>query len=167
MFEALSTPIWKAVADIAVSIAHVGSTAVPGLAAKPIIDLDVIVPSRAEMSDAVKRLGALGYVHRGDLGVEGREAFQSPAGLPAHHLYVCAQDNEALKNHLAIRDSLRRDPAAAMAYGALKKQLAEECAGNSGKYVEGKTAFLLEILRKSGFSDTSLDAIREANRAKS
>ena len=166
MFEALSTPVWKAVADIAVSVEHVGSTAVPGLAAKAIIDMDVIVPSRAEIPGAIERLGALGYVHRGDLGIAGREAFQSPAGLPAHHLYVCAQDNDALKNHLIIRDALRHDPLAAAAYGALKKELAAKCAGNIGKYVEGKSAFLLDMLRRAGFGDTALDAIREANRAK-
>lgn len=66
---------------------HVGSTSVPGLAAKPIIAIDVVVPSRAEIPATVERLADLGYAHSEDLGIEDREAFESPVGLPAHHLF--------------------------------------------------------------------------------
>ena len=69
-------------------IEHVGSTAVPGLAAKPIVDIDVVVPSSPDIPDAVCRLESGGSIHRDDLGIPGREAFDVPPDLPYHHLYV-------------------------------------------------------------------------------
>ena len=112
-------------ADLATAIEHVGSTAVPGLAAKPIIDLTVVVPTHAEVAAAIERLSTLGYVHRGSLGIDGREAFDADARLPRHHLYLCARDSVALANHLTVRDYLRRHPETADEYGALKKRLAQ------------------------------------------
>lgn len=69
-------------------IEHVGSTSVPGLAAKPIIDIDVLVDEN-EMSAAVSAMEAIGYVHRGDLGVSDREAFTAPDDTPRRNVYVC------------------------------------------------------------------------------
>jgi GrpB-like predicted nucleotidyltransferase (UPF0157 family) len=151
-FANLQAPIWEALRGIALSVEHVGSTSVPGLAAKPIIDIDAIVPSRAQVPATIERLVALGYVHSGNLGIEDREAFESPAKLPAHHLYVCVQGSAALANHLAIRDCLRRNPAAAAAYGQLKKHLAEQFHTDIESYIGGKTDFLLELLRGRGSS---------------
>jgi GrpB-like predicted nucleotidyltransferase (UPF0157 family) len=162
-FATLQAPTWDALRDIAVSVEHVGSTSVPGLAARPIIDIDVIVPSRAQMPAAIESLAALGYLHSGNLGIEDREAFKSPAGLPAHHLYACVQGSAALTNHLTIRDCLRRNPAAAAAYGEIKKQLAEQFPTDIDRYIEGKTDFLLEVLRSAGFHDAVLRTIRDAN----
>ncbi len=112
VFKRLRAPVWQVVQDFALAVEHVGSTSVPGLAAKPIIDMDVILASPAEIALAIERLATLGYVHRGNLGIEGREAFQRPAHLPPHHLYVCVQDSVSLRNHLALRDYLRSHPAA-------------------------------------------------------
>jgi hypothetical protein len=61
------------------------------LAAKPIIDIDVVVPTYAELPETIERLASLGYVHRGNLGIEDREAFASPPQLQLHHLYACVQ----------------------------------------------------------------------------
>jgi GrpB-like predicted nucleotidyltransferase (UPF0157 family) len=165
-FATLQAPIWDALQAIAVSVEHVGSTSVVGLAAKPIIDIDVIMPSRAQMPAAIESLAALGYLHSGNLGIEDREAFKSPAGLPAHHLYACVQGSAALTNHLTIRDYLRRNPAAATAYGEIKKRLAEQFPTDIDSYIEGKTGFLLEVLRNAGFNEAVLQAIRDANRKK-
>jgi GrpB-like predicted nucleotidyltransferase (UPF0157 family) len=74
------------------------------------------------------------------------------------------QDSTALANHLAVRDCLRRNPAAASAYGRLKKKLAEQFPTDIEGYIAGKTDFLLEILRSAGFPDVALLAIRDANR---
>jgi GrpB-like predicted nucleotidyltransferase (UPF0157 family) len=162
-FATLQAPISEALRGIALSVEHVGSTSVPGLAAKPIIDMDVVVPSRAELPVAIERLASLGYVHCGDLGIEDREAFESPAHLAPHHLYVCVQGCAALRNHLAIRDHLRRNPAAAAAYGRLKKELASNYPSDIESYVAGKTDFLVDILQGTGFPDSTLRAIRAAN----
>jgi len=81
-FEMLQCRIAKALGDVAARIEHVGSTAVPGLAAKPIIDLDVLLPSTNDLPAAIDRLASLGYEHQGDLGIPGRVAFTSPPDPP-------------------------------------------------------------------------------------
>ncbi len=162
-FSRLRDRIWPFVRDIAVALEHVGSTAVPGLAAKPVIDLDIVIPSRREVPLMVMRLGRLGYEHRGNLGIEDREAFSMPENQPAHNLYVCPRDSVALRNHIALRDHLRAHPSDVVAYSSLKKQLAERFAHDINRYVEGKTDFILSILSQYGFSAASLDSIRRAN----
>jgi GrpB-like predicted nucleotidyltransferase (UPF0157 family) len=111
----------------------VASTASPrrscrpyGLAARPIIDLDVVIADRIDLPAVIQRLRTLGYLHEGDLGVPGREAFTTPAGAPPHHLYVCATGTPALDRHLAFRDGLRADPSLAGANGDLKRTLAAQ-----------------------------------------
>ena len=162
-FATLRAPICEVLRNIAVAVEHVGSTSVPGLAAKPIVDIDVVLPSRAELPATIEKLASLGYAHRGDLGIAEREAFDSPAHLTAHNLYACVQGSVALANHLTLRDHLRRNPNTVRAYGLLKKQLAEQLPTDIESYIAGKTAFLLQILEKEGFSDAALRAIREAN----
>jgi GrpB-like predicted nucleotidyltransferase (UPF0157 family) len=162
-FAALRDYVQGAVADLALAIEHVGSTAVPGLAAKPIVDLDVVVPA-GRVTEAIARLTALGYAHKGDLGVPGREAMRHPPHLPRHHLYVCPAGNLALANHLAVRDRLRADAACARAYGDLKKRLAIQHAEDIDGYVAGKTAFILDVLRAAGFRAADVADIERLNR---
>jgi GrpB-like predicted nucleotidyltransferase (UPF0157 family) len=163
IFEDLRARIWPAVASFALGIEHVGSTSVPGLAAKPIIDLDVVAETPAMVEQIIGALGGLGYVHRGDLGIKGREAMEAPVG-PAHHLYVCLAGSEALRNHLFLRDYLRAHPNLAASYGELKMRLAREFADDIDGYVDGKTDFILEILARSDLTVDGLKRIGEANR---
>ena len=162
-FEALRRNVWPTVRDIAVSVEHVGSTAVPGLAAKPVIDMDIIVTSRDKVPQAIERLAELGYVHRGNLGIEDREAFIPPPDWAPHNPYVCLQGSIALANHLALRDFLRRNPAAAAEYGRLKKQLASEFPDDVDNYTAGKTDYILSVLRNTGIAEPLLEEIRGAN----
>ena len=164
-FEALRARIWPRVRDVARAIEHVGSTSVPGLAAKPTIDLTVVADSAADVPAAIQRLATLGYVHRGDLGIPGREAFFAPEELPRHHLYVCPPDNLGLENHLRVRDTLRAHPALAAEYGELKKQLAERFPNDVDRYTEGKSSFLGRILRASGLTPDQVAEIEAVNRA--
>src|SRR5215217_165995 len=145
-FARLRDRLAAALGPLAVRIEHIGSTAVPGLAAKPIIDLDVVIADHADLPAVIERLRPLGYQHEGDLGVPGREAFTTPAGAPAHHLYVCALDTRALGRHLAFRDALRADPALADAYGDLKRTLAARLAHDRDAYTEAKSAFIDQVL---------------------
>lgn len=112
------------VAGVARRIDHVGSTAVPGLAAKPIIDTDVVVAAEDDIQLVIDRLAAVGYQWRGDLGVGGREAFRAPRGkgLPPHHLYLVVENNKAHLDHVLLRDLMRADPEARERYAALKRQ---------------------------------------------
>lgn len=163
VFETLRARLTVALGDVAAAIEHVGSTAVPGLAAKPVIDIDVVVRSPFDVPPAIARLEAMGYQHRGSLGIEGREAFRQPGGLPPHHLYVCVAGNLALTNHLAVRDFLRASPDRAAEYGVLKKQLAAAAPQDGEGYTSGKTRFLLDVLRQAGLSSDQVARIEQAN----
>ncbi len=163
-FEALRARLAPALAGVASSIEHVGSTSVPGLPAKPIVDLDVVVPDAAAVPMAVARLAALGYVHRGDLGIPGREAFVAPSDAPAHHLYVCVEGSGALANHRAVRDALRADPEKVRAYAELKRRLARTHPHEVDAYMKGKTDFLVALLRAAGLPANVLDEVEAANR---
>jgi GrpB-like predicted nucleotidyltransferase (UPF0157 family) len=164
VFEALRAGVWEAVRDSAVGIEHIGSTSVPGLAAKPIIDMAIIVASADQVPLVINRLAGIGYVHRGNLGIEDREAFHNPPGLPPHHLYLCPSGSLGLINPLNLRDYLRKHPQAAAAYGKLKQSLAAQFPEDIDSYVSGKTDFILEVLREAGFSTKQLETIARANR---
>jgi GrpB-like predicted nucleotidyltransferase (UPF0157 family) len=148
-FERIRTPIAAALGALAVRIEHVGSTSVPGLAAKPIIDLDVVIASRADLPAVIARLGPLGYRPQGDLGIPGRESFNNPPGLPEHHLYVCVADNAELARHLAFRDYLRGHPEAVRGYASLKRSLAIRFRNDRDAYTEAKAAFIEQALASS------------------
>jgi GrpB-like predicted nucleotidyltransferase (UPF0157 family) len=160
VFEDLSRVVGAALADLALSIEHVGSTAVPGLAAKPIIDLDVVIASDKHLAAVIQALSVLGYVHQGNLGIDHREAFGrrgkdvpcdgTGRTWPEHHLYVCTKDCEELRRHVAFRDYLRANPREAAAYGALKRRLAGRFQEDRDAYVAGKTAFVERSLRSAG-----------------
>jgi len=162
LFETLRSGILPVVADVAISIEHVGSTAVPGLPAKPVIDMDVVV-LESNVRIAIKRLATLGYVHRGDLGIPHREAFHVPPGSPRHHLYLCTSNSLALRNHLVIRDCLRANSLIRDEYGELKRRLAEQHRDDIDSYIAAKTDFLLAILRDHGFTDDILGNIQPVN----
>lgn len=146
MFAQLRDRIAPALGELAAGIEHVGSTAVPGLDAKPIIDIDVVIRHAEDLPSVIARLAELGYAHLGDLGIVGREAFRATVGPPRHHLYVCAAGAAALQAHLTLRDALRADPDLALAYAALKRDLAERYRDDRDAYAEGKSAFITAVL---------------------
>jgi GrpB-like predicted nucleotidyltransferase (UPF0157 family) len=150
MFERVRERLAAALGEAAVGIEHVGSTAVPGLEAKPILDIDVVVRHADDIPRAIARLRAVGYEHLGDLGIAGREAFRAPASDagPRHHVYACAVGTPELIAHLALRDELRADPGLAARYAALKRGLAERYRDDRDAYAEGKSAFIGAVLRR-------------------
>ena len=145
-FAALRDRIAPVLGELAAGIEHVGSTAVPGLDAKPIIDVDVVIRHADDLPEVAARLATVGYTQLGDLGIIGREAFRATAELPRHHLYVCAAGDATLQAHLTLRDALRDDPELAAAYGALKRDLAERYRDDRDAYSEGKSAFVTAVL---------------------
>jgi GrpB-like predicted nucleotidyltransferase (UPF0157 family) len=162
-FERIRAHVWPAVQHAAMRMEHVGGTSVPGLCAKPVVDICIVVASRRDIPHVVKALATYGYIHRGDLGVPDREAFKQPATLPKHHLYASPRGSLSLKNQLGLRDYLRANPEAARDYGTLKETLAERFPEDIGSYVAGKTEFILGILRHAGLTDEELAAIRSIN----
>ena len=144
-FASLRDRAWPHVAPYAEVIEHVGSTSVPGLAAKPIIDMDVIARDHDAVAPAVAALVALGYRYEGDKGITGREVLKPLAGDPEHHLYVCARGAAPLVEHLRFRDYLRANPSVAAEYSALKKRLAAELDDRMA-YMLAKTDFVRACL---------------------
>jgi len=149
LFESLRRRIAVALGPMASRIEHVGSTAVPCLAAKPIIDMDVLLVSEASLPVAIARLAVIGYAHQGNLGIAGREAFLAPAGDPPHHLYVCPPDSVELRRHLAFRDYLRTHPEDAGRYGDLKVALAGRFQTDRSAYTEAKGELVRELTNRA------------------
>jgi GrpB-like predicted nucleotidyltransferase (UPF0157 family) len=147
----------------ATAIEHVGSTAVPGLWAKPVIDVDIVV-APAHVAAASDALQAVGFSPHGNLGIEHRWAFGAPPDWPPLHAYVVLDGSLALRNHLAVRDALRAHPDLRAAYSTFKQRLATE-ADDMATYVEAKSPLLRQILRRAGFTDEELAQIEDANRA--
>ena len=129
-----------------------GSTSVEGLSAKPIIDIDVVIPDRDCLNDVISALRKIGYEHEGDQGIPGREAFKykGKEHLRKHHLYVCAQDSEELKRHIAFRDYLRNDPEAVAEYSRIKEEGARLYPWDIDRYIEHKSPFIEMIYKRIG-----------------
>ena len=151
-FAEIKTEIEAALGELVFRIEHVGSTAVPGLSAKPIIDLDVVIRDSSAFHAAAAALEAIGYQHEGDLGIAGREAFRYDGKdhLQKHHLYVCAQDSAELKRHLAFRDYLRTHPEAVREYSQVKEEGAALYPYDIDGYIEHKTPFIRRIYQEIG-----------------
>lgn len=164
-YDAVAAVLREALAGVgSARVEHVGSTSVPGLAAKPILDVDVIVDP-ADVTAAIAALESVGYVHRGDLGVPGREAFHAP-GPPRRNVYVCTAGTPHVRNHLAVRDVLRSRADLREAYAQVKLALAADPDMDIDTYIAGKSAVLQQVLEASGaFSDAELAAIRRLNEA--
>ena len=140
------------------AIEHVGSTSVPGLAAKPVIDIDVVIDSTEQLPEVIERLHSLGYVHEGDLGIQGREAFKAPPNLPSHHLYVVVAGSRPHTDHIVLRNHLRTHAEDAARYGELKKSLAERFRNDRAAYTEAKAAMVRELIDADGKDGVSRNA---------
>ena len=153
LFEAEAVRIRKVLGDLALRIEHVGSTAVPGLAAKPVIDIQISVASLDQPGSYSAPLAELGYRHI-PLGDFDRvyPFFQKPAEWPStHHVHLCIAGSEQERRHLAFRDYLRRHAEIASAYVELKQALA---AANDGETLESREKY---SLAKSAFVNSVLE----------
>ena len=163
IFEQIRSVVWPAVQHAAIGLEHVGSTSVPGLHAKPVIDACIVVASPRDIPFVVKGLASIGYVHRGNLGVPDREAFARPEDMPRHHLYASPRSALSLRNQLGLRDYLRAHPDGAKEYGDLKVSLARRFPDDIDRYIAGKTDFILGVLREIGFKPHELFDIAAIN----
>ncbi len=142
--------IGAAVGEAAVRIDHVGSTAVPGLAAKPIVDLQLSVADVDTRSLYVEPLEGLGYLFAPDPASPDFHFFGLPAARPrTHHLHVCAVGSEHERRHLAVRDYLRAHPDEAGAYAERKRALVARAPGDRLAYIEGKDTYVAALERRA------------------
>lgn len=144
LFEAEAARLRQALGDVAVRIEHVGSTAVPGLAAKPTVDIQVSVPDVADRDAYAGRLEDLGYEHVPDPDFVDYPFFGWPSAKAPRtfNLHVCQAGTENERRHLAFRDLLRSDPDARDEYAALKRELALKHGNDIEGYVADKDAFV-------------------------
>ncbi len=135
---------------LAVAIEHIGSTSVPGLAAKPVLDILVGARPFPLSEDTLRALATLGYEYRGDGGAPGEQFFRT--NPRTRHLRVVEFGSQGWQRCLRFRDYLRDHPESARAYEALKWDLASRHRDNRELYTKGKRAFIEDILRKAAAS---------------
>ena len=144
-FLKIKTELQKAITVMS-NIQHVGSTSIPGMKAKPIIDIDVGLENWGNFENVKSKLATIGYEYEGDRGIKGREAFcrngkvhnEILDGID-HHLYVCSVDNEEYKRHILFRDYLRNHDEARDRYNQIKEEiLAKVGPENRAGYVQMK-----------------------------
>ncbi len=140
-----------------VSIEHVGSTAVPRLAAKPIIDIDIMVEER-DIAPASAALVGLGFRPLGELGIPLRWAFAPPDEFADTNTYVTVAGSLALRNHLAVRDTLRADNKLRDEYAVVKKAVGA-AAFDIYEYGSGKNDMVQRILSAAGLTPDELSSI--------
>jgi GrpB-like predicted nucleotidyltransferase (UPF0157 family) len=135
-----------ALGDSAVRLEHVGSTSVPGLGAKPIIDMQVSVTDIERLDDYVDPLEALGYLFAPDPAFPDYHYFAKPHTRPrSHHLHVCQAGSHQELRHVAVRDFLRAHPEEAASYEELKRTLVREHPDDRLAYVAGKDGYMIEL----------------------
>ena len=151
-FEEIKNEIEAVIGDIILSIEHIGSTSVKGLSAKPCIDIDVIIKDYSVFDEIVRKLGTIGYIHEGNLGIKDREAFKytDKPHLMMHHLYVCPRYSEELHRHITFRTFLQHNPEAVKNYSFVKEKAAELYPDDIDKYIEFKTPCIEELYSKCG-----------------
>ena len=151
-FEEIKTEIEAEIGDLILGIEHVGSTSVEGMFAKPCIDMDVIIKDYSVFDEVVSKLGAIGYIHEGDLGIKDREAFKyaDKPHLMTHHLYVCPRNSEELHRHIVFRDFLRKNPEAVKKYSQVKETAAQLFPDSIDQYIEYKSPCIEELYKECG-----------------
>ena len=161
-FEKIKEILNSSVLNYILDIQHVGSTAVPDLAAKPIIDIDIIY--NEDFDKVETALEKLGYYHNGNQGIEGRAVFRRNGKIVdeildkiTHHLYVCRADCLELQRHILFRDYLRKDELTRKFYEKLKYEIAEETQNNKAKYA------ILKQLKANPFIDYVVELEKNTN----
>jgi len=150
-FQEIAAYLSPFLADSIARIEHVGSTSVPGLAAKPIIDIHVVVVDQGQVPVVLTLIESAGYRWVGDLTVTGREAFEpvDTRPLASHHLYLVVENNRAHTDHWLLRDALLEDPELTARYAAIKRDNVVLSGGDGDRYTALKAAFVAEVLTEA------------------
>ena len=151
-FEEIKNEIESEIGDLILGIEHVGSTSVEGMSAKPCIDIDVIINDYSGFNDIVRKLGSIGYIHEGNLGIKDREAFKytDKPNLMMHHLYVCPKYSKELHRHITFRDFLRGNLEAVEKYSLIKEKAAELFPNDIDGYIKYKSPCIEELYKECG-----------------
>ena len=144
-YEQEKQRILLALGDTVTNIQHIGSTSVPGLAAKPVIDMLLGLKQIPPLPEQISNLEALGYSYYGEFGIPGRHYFCK--GMPrTHQIHAVLTDGEFWERHILFRDFLRNNPEAAQRYETLKRKLAQEFECDRTSYTNSKTPLIEQLL---------------------
>jgi len=141
-FDIERVMLQEALGSNALNIEHIGSTAVFGLAAKPVIDILVAVSSLNILDTKDEKMASLGYEAKGENGIEGRRYFQKGGNQRTHHVHVFQAGDESLIRHRAFKEYLIVYPEITREYSEIKKQAASDCQNNIMLYMSMKNEFI-------------------------
>lgn len=147
LFAMESQCVAKALGQNIVAIHHIGSTAIPNIYAKPIIDLLVEVKDINQVDQQNSRLESISYQGMGEFGIIGRRYFRkdNSSGMRTHHVHIFETNSPEIKRHLAFRDYMIAHPSEAQQYSDLKRKLAQKFPEDIESYMDGKDKFIKNI----------------------
>lgn len=148
-FEVEKALLHQALGPASPGVHHIGSTAVPHLPAKPIIDILLAATDLALLDRFTPALETLGYEALGEFGIPGRRYFRKGGDNRTHHLHAFTAGSDHVRRHLAFRDYLVAHPAERQAYADFKTNLAASCAGDWESYCEGKAPYTSNLETKA------------------
>lgn len=145
-FQTESDRLSDALGDIVQSVYHIGSTAIPTICAKPIIDILLEVDNIVRLDESRSRIVQLGYEALGEFGIPGRRYFRkdNASGVRTHQVHAFQADSPDIQRHIAFRDYMIAHPVEARRYGELKRKLAREHPDDIEAYMDGKDGFIKE-----------------------
>ena len=150
-FEAEAKQVTAALGENVVAVHHIGSTAIPDIYAKPVVDLLVEVSDITEVDGWSSAMASLGYEVMGEYGIPGRRYFRKDnrEGVRTHHVHAFEAGSAEVERHLAFRDYMLAHPSDAQRYSELKRRLAEEHPQSMDGYIDGKDGFIKEMDRRA------------------
>ena len=149
-FEQEASLISEKISDYIIEIQHIGSTAIHGIVAKPIIDLAVAINSLSNIEKIIEPLNEIDFIHRGEQGIPGRHLFvKGDEDRRTHHMHVMEKTNGEWRKHIVFRDYLISHPSVARKYGKLKMKLFKKHEHDREKYTDGKSDFIQKIVKKA------------------
>ena len=150
LYEQEAQAIGQILGENLTAIHHIGSTSVPGLAAKPIIDIMPVVRDLAQVDACSAQFEALGYEVMGEFGIPGRRYYRKGGENRTHQIHAFSEeDHWNIDRHLAVRDYLRAHPKEAKLYGDLKQRLAQQFPEDIEQYCDGKDAFVKALEKRA------------------
>lgn len=154
-FARESTVVALGFGDLLVELHHIGSTAIPGIEAKPVIDMLAVVTDIGLVDVRSPRLEELGYEAMGEFGIPGRRYFRknSPSSVRTHQIHSLEVGSPEIERHLAFRDFLRAHPEHAKKYAAVKREMGERYPHDMAAYTDGKSEFIREMEGRAAWRD--------------
>jgi GrpB-like predicted nucleotidyltransferase (UPF0157 family) len=152
-FEAEAKQVAAALGEHVVAVHHIGSTAIPNIYAKPVVDLLVEIRDITEVDNRSSAMESLGYEVMGEYGIPGRRYFRkdNAEGIRTHHLHAFEAGSAEVERHLTFRDYMVAHPVDAQRYSELKRRLAEEHPQSMDGYMDGKDGFIKEMERRAAW----------------